>query len=109
MTAYINHNNRENDMKNTIRTINAIILTPVMKLTGFRFSKSYRHEDTKLHSLAYALIDTVGANTYANKSMQVLALSLIASCAIAAFIVVVLINAPQYRVNVIDGHITLTK
>jgi hypothetical protein len=96
-------------MKNTIRTISAIILTPVMKLTGFRFSKSYRHEDTKLHSEVYALVDTVGANTYANKSMQVLALSLIASCAIAALVTAVLVTAPQYRVNVIDGHITLTK
>jgi hypothetical protein len=49
-------------MKNTIRTINAIILTPVMKLTGFRFSKSYRREDTRFHSIVYALVDTVGAN-----------------------------------------------
>jgi len=89
--------------------LTAIILTPVMKLTGFRFSKSYRHEDTKLHSIVYALVDTVGANTYANKSIQVLALSLIASCAIAAFIVVVLINAPQYRVNFNQSGVTLTK
>jgi len=96
-------------MKNYIRMLTAIILTPVMKLTGFRFSKSYRHEDTKLHSIVYALVDTVGANTYANKSIQVLALSLIASCAIAAFIVVVLINAPQYRVNFNQSGVTLTK
>ena len=49
-------------MRNLIRTINAIILTPVMKLTGFRFSRSYRRGDTKLHSIVYALVDTVGAN-----------------------------------------------
>ena len=80
-----------------------------MKLTGFRFSKSYRHEDTKLHSIVYALVDTVGANTYANKSIQVLALSLIASIAIAVVITGVLINAPQYRVNFNQAGITLTK
>ncbi len=96
-------------MKNLIRTISAIILTPVMKLTGFRFSRAYRREDTKFHSIVYALIDTVGVNTYANKSIKVLTLSLIASCAIAALITAVLVTAPQYRVNVIDGHITLTK
>lgn len=96
-------------MKNLIRTISAIILTPVMKLTGFRFSKSYRREDTKFHSIVYALVDTVGANIYANKSIKVLTLSLIASCAFAALITAVLMTAPQYRVNVIDGHITLTK
>jgi membrane associated rhomboid family serine protease len=97
------------NMKNLIRTISAIILTPVMKLTGFRFSRAYRREDTKFHSIVYALIDTVGVNTYANKSIKVLTLSLIASCAIAALITAVLVTAPQYRVNVIDGHITLTK
>ena len=96
-------------MKNLIRTTSAIILTPVMKLTGFRFSRTYRRGDTKLHSFIYALVDTVGANTYANKSMQVFTISLIASCAIVAIITAVLVTAPQYRVNVIDGHITLTK
>ena len=96
-------------MKNTIRTLSAIILTPVMKLTGFRFSKSYRREDTRFHSFIYTLVDTVGANTYANKSIKVLALSLITSCAIVALITAVLVTAPQYRVNVVDGHITLTK
>jgi len=49
-------------MKNTIRTLSAIILTPVMRLTGFRFSRSYRRGDTKLHSIVYAVVDTVGAN-----------------------------------------------
>ena len=96
-------------MKNLIRTISAIILTPVMKLTGFRFSRAYRRGDTRFHSFIYALVDTVGANTYANKSMQALTVSLLASCAIVAFITAVLVNAPQYRVNVVDGHITLTK
>jgi hypothetical protein len=96
-------------MKNTIRTINAIILTPVMKLTGYRFSRAFRRGDTKLHSIVYALVDTVGANTYANKSIKALLISLFASCAITALIITVLVNAPQYRVNVVDGNITLTK
>ena len=96
-------------MKNLIRTTSAIILTPVMKLTGFRFSKSYRREDTRYHQIVFACIDTVGANTYANKSIKLALLSLIASCAIIALITAVLVNAPLYRVNVIDGHITLTK
>jgi membrane associated rhomboid family serine protease len=96
-------------MKNLIRTTSAIILTPVMKLTGFRFSRAYRRGDTRFHSFIYAVVDTVGANTYANKSIKLALISLIASCAIAALITAVLITAPQYRVNVIDGHITLTK
>lgn len=96
-------------MKNTIRTTNAIILTPVMKLTGFRFSKSYRRGDTRSHSFIYTLVDTVGANTYANNSIKVLTLSLIASCAIAALITAVLVTAPQYRVNFNQSGITLTK
>jgi hypothetical protein len=97
------------NMKNTIRTLSAIILTPVMKLTDFRFSRAYRRGDTKLHSFIYMLVDTVGANTYANKSIKLALISLIASCAIAALITAVLVTAPHYRVNVIDGHITLTK
>lgn len=96
-------------MKNLIRTINAIILTPVMKLTGFRFSRAYRREDTKLHSFIYAIVDTVGANTYANKSIKVALLSFIASCAIVALITAVLITAPQYRVNFNQSGVTLTK
>ena len=61
-TAYTNHILRTANMKNLIRTLSAIILTPVMKLTGFRFSKSYRRGVTRFHSFIYALIDTVGAN-----------------------------------------------
>ena len=49
-------------MKNLIRAINAIILTPVMKLTGFRFSRAYRRGDTRFHSFIYVVVDTVGAN-----------------------------------------------
>ena len=61
-TAYIDNILRTANMKNLIRTISAIILTPVMKLTGFRFSRSYRRGDTRFHSFIYAVVDTVGAN-----------------------------------------------
>lgn len=44
------------------REITAALLIPVMKLTGFRFSKEYRHEITRFHSLVYNCVDTVGAN-----------------------------------------------
>ena len=96
-------------MKNLIRTTSAIILTPVMKLTGFRFSRAYRRGDTRFHSFIYALVDTVGANIYANKSIKALLISLLASCAIAALITAVLVTAPQYRVNFNQSGITLTK
>ena len=62
MTAYTDNILRIDNMKNTIRTINAIILTPVMIFTGFRFSRAYRRGDTRFHSFIYALVDTVGAN-----------------------------------------------
>lgn len=52
-------------MKQTIRTINAYLLIPVMKITGFRFSKDYRREVTKFHSIVYSVIDTVNANSKA--------------------------------------------
>lgn len=45
-----------------IRKTNASILAPIMRLTGFRFSRDYRHEITKFHSVVYRLVDTVGAN-----------------------------------------------
>jgi hypothetical protein len=62
MTAYTNHN-RENDiMKNYIRTLSTNILAPVMKLTGFRFSRAYRRGDTRYHQIVFACVDTVGAN-----------------------------------------------
>ena len=37
-------------------------LVPVMKVTGFRFSKNYRWGTTLYHRIIYAMIDTVGAN-----------------------------------------------
>jgi hypothetical protein len=45
-----------------MRAAVAMILVPVMKLTGFRFSKSYRREETLYHKIVYRMVDTVGAN-----------------------------------------------
>lgn len=45
-----------------IRKATASIISPAMAVTGFRFSKSYRHEDTQFHSIVYRFVDTVAAN-----------------------------------------------
>jgi len=45
-----------------IRTINARLVTPILKLTGFRFSKDYRHCSTIRHRLVCMMVDTVKAN-----------------------------------------------
>jgi len=44
-------------MKNYIRMLTANILTPVMKLTGFRFSRAYRRGDTRYHQIIFACVD----------------------------------------------------
>ena len=44
------------------REINAAIIAPVLKLTGFRFSKDYRWGTTRFHRAVYALVSTVSAN-----------------------------------------------
>lgn len=49
-------------MRQIIRTINAYLLIPVLKITGFRFSKDYRWETTRYHSIVYNLVDTVLCN-----------------------------------------------
>jgi len=45
-----------------IRTLLALLLAPAMRLTGFRFNKSYRRGDTRYHKIVFACVDTVGAN-----------------------------------------------
>lgn len=40
----------------------AAAVAPVLKLTGFRFSKDYRRGTTRFHRAVYALCNTVGAN-----------------------------------------------
>jgi hypothetical protein len=48
-----------------MRTVVAMVLVPVMKLTGFRFSKDYRWEKTLYHKIVYRMVGTVGANVKA--------------------------------------------
>ncbi len=50
---------------NTIRTINAYILLPVLLITGFRFSKNYRWETNIYYATVYKFVDVVLANTKA--------------------------------------------
>ena len=38
------------------------IIAPVMRITGFRFSRRYRRGDTFYHRVVYAVVDTVWAN-----------------------------------------------
>lgn len=55
------------EQTNTEATMNAInmILVPMMKLTGFRFSKEYRWGTTPFKAFVYRHIDTVAANVRA--------------------------------------------
>lgn len=46
----------------TFRRLNGRLLAPALRLTGFRFSKQYRHGATLRHRVIYAVVDTVGAN-----------------------------------------------
>lgn len=48
-----------------IRTALAAVLVPALRLTGFRFSKDYRHGTTRFHRAVYACVDTVSANVKA--------------------------------------------
>jgi hypothetical protein len=45
----------------------AMLLAPLMAVTGFRFGKQYRWGVTLLHRAVYALVDTITANATANK------------------------------------------
>ena len=48
-----------------VRNINATLIAPVLKITGFRFSKDYRQGATIRHQLVHMLVNTVQANTRA--------------------------------------------
>ena len=54
-----------------IRQMLALAILPIMKATGFRFSRSYRHEATLYHQAIYRMIDTVGANVCAEGAISV--------------------------------------
>ena len=45
-----------------IRTITAYAISPILRITGFRFSKDYRHGTTRFHRAIYRMVDTVTAN-----------------------------------------------
>lgn len=51
-----------------MRNLNAQLIAPIMKLTGFRFSKEYRHAEGTLtfKGIVYALVNTVKANCLAD-------------------------------------------
>ena len=49
-----------------MRNFNAHLIAPIMRITGFRFSKAYRHEVTRFHSVVYRCVSTVGANYLAD-------------------------------------------
>ena len=49
-----------------MRTLAAYLVSPALKLTGFRFSKDYRYGTTKFHKVIFTLVDTVKANNIAN-------------------------------------------
>jgi len=50
-----------------MRILTAKIIAPIMAMTGFRFSKSYRYEETRFHAFVYALVSTPIANMHADK------------------------------------------
>jgi hypothetical protein len=45
-----------------MREFNAMLIAPVMRLTGFRFSKDYRWGVSRFHRAVYACVNTVSAN-----------------------------------------------
>jgi len=45
-----------------MRKIVGKAIVPVMKVTGFRFSKNYRWGTSIYHRIVYTLVDTIGAN-----------------------------------------------
>jgi len=49
-------------VQQTIREINGLVVTPILYVTGYRFSKDYRYGTMAMPRLVYALVDTVGAN-----------------------------------------------
>mgnify|MGYP001572385276 CR=1 len=48
-----------------MRIVMAYLIVPIMYMTGFRFSKAYRHGISWRHRLVYRLVDTVRANRLA--------------------------------------------
>ncbi len=49
-----------------MKEFNARLIAPVMRLTGFRFSKQYRWGLTRKHRIVIALVNTIQANLRAD-------------------------------------------
>lgn len=49
-------------MRDILRTALGKACVPFLNVTGYRFSKNFRHGKTLGHKIVYACIDTVGAN-----------------------------------------------
>jgi hypothetical protein len=49
-------------MKKTIRNTTARLIAPVLRLSGFRFSKAYRNGETRFHRVVYSCVNVVAAN-----------------------------------------------
>lgn len=45
-----------------IRYLTGLAVTPILWMTGYRFSKRFRWESTRFHAIVYRWVDTVGAN-----------------------------------------------
>jgi len=55
-----------------MRNLNAKLLAPIMKLTGFRFSKDYRWnaENNNFYGWTYYFVNTVDANFTAGMEVR---------------------------------------
>jgi len=53
-----------------MQSINAKLIAPLLAITGFRFSRDYRHGKTKFHALVYRIVSTPEANAYADKWLR---------------------------------------
>ncbi len=49
-----------------MRDLMAVLLTPVLMATGFRFSKDYRWGITLFHRIVYRCVNTIAANNRAD-------------------------------------------
>jgi hypothetical protein len=78
-----------------MRDFNALLLVPVLKLTGFRFSKDYRYGTTLFHRLVYKTVNVVKANLTAGLDLDIPGLK--AELAKA--------NAPKWSNEVLAGMI----
>lgn len=47
------------------KTLVALAISPVLYVTGFRFSKDYRWDTTRFHSIVYSIVNTTAANRIA--------------------------------------------